>query len=288
MYYIVTDTSTDMPLSWIEAQHDFVMMSLSCTRNGESFIPGASDEEKKDVYDQLRNGVVIKTSAINTATWEESFQKLLADGHDVFCIAFSSGLSSTYSSAKDAAKGLSAKYPNRKLIVVDSLCASAGEGLLVYYALKNREQGMSIEENAAWIQSHIQNLVHWFTVDDLMFLYRGGRLSATSAMLGSLIRIKPILHVDEQGHLAMVEKVAGRRRSIRMLANKVKEHIVNPEGQMIFISHGDCEEEANSLADMIKAEIPGIAGIQVSYIGSVIGSHSGPGTLAVFFLGDCR
>lgn len=158
----------------------------------------------------------------------------------------------------------------------------------MHYALQNREQGMSIEENAKWVKEHIQHLIHWFTVDDLMFLYRGGRLSATSAVVGSLVRIKPIMHVDEEGHLAVVEKVTGRRRSIRILANRVKEHIVNPEGQMIFISHGDCEDEANALADIIKAEIPGIAGVLVTYVGPVIGSHSGPGTLAIFFLGDHR
>ena len=203
-------------------------------------------------------------------------------------IAFSSGLSGTYAAAADAAKELAPKYPNQKIIVIDSRCASAGEGLLVHYALQNREQGMSIEENAKWVKEHIQHLIHWFTVDDLMFLYRGGRLSATSAVVGSLVRIKPIMHVDEEGHLAVVEKVTGRRRSIRILANRVKEHIVNPEGQMIFISHGDCEDEANALADIIKAEIPGIAGVLVTYVGPVIGSHSGPGTLAIFFLGDHR
>ena len=211
---------------------------------------------KKETYRQLRSGVVIKTSAVNTATWEECFQKLLDEGQDVLCITFSSGLSGTYAAAADAAKELAPKYPNQKIIVIDSRCASAGEGLLVHYALQNREQGMSIEENAKWVKEHIQHLIHWFTVDDLMFLYRGGRLSATSAVVGSLVRIKPIMHVDEEGHLAVVEKVTGRRRSIRILANRVKEHIVNPEGQMIFISHGDCEDEANALADIIKAEIP--------------------------------
>lgn len=288
MYYIVTDSSVDMPQSWVEAQHDFHLMSLSCTIQGVSSIPGTTEEAKKEIYRQLRSGVVIKTSAVNTATWEECFQSLLEAGQDILCIAFSSGLSGTYAAAADAAKDLAPKYPNQKLIVIDSLCASAGEGLLVHYALQNREQGMSIEDNAKWVEEHVQNLVHWFTVDDLMFLYRGGRLSATSAVVGSLVRIKPIMHVDAEGHLAVVEKVTGRRRSIRMLANKVKEHIVHPEGQMIFISHGDCEDEANALAEIIKAEIPGIAGVLVTYVGPVIGSHSGPGTLAIFCLGDQR
>ena len=248
MYYIVTDSSTDMPQSWVEAQHDFHIVSLSCTINGVSSVPGTSEVAKKETYRQLRSGVVIKTSAVNTATWEECFQKLLDEGQDVLCITFSSGLSGTYAAAADAAKELAPKYPNQKIIVIDSRCASAGEGLLVHYALQNREQGMPIEENAKWVKEHIQHLIHWFTVDDLMFLYRGGRI----------------------------------------LANRVKEHIVNPEGQMIFISHGDCEDEANALADIIKAEIPGIAGVLVTYVGPVIGSHSGPGTLAIFFLGDHR
>ena len=179
MYYIVTDSSTDMPQSWVEAQHDFHIVSLSCTINGVSSVPGTSEVAKKETYRQLRSGVVIKTSAVNTATWEECFQKLLDEGQDVLCIAFSSGLSGTYAAAADAAKELAPKYPNQKIIVIDSRCASAGEGLLVHYALQNREQGMSIEENAKWVKEHIQHLIHWFTVDDLMFLYRGeiGRAS---------------------------------------------------------------------------------------------------------------
>lgn len=288
MYYIVTDSSTDMPQSWVEAQHDFHIVSLSCTINGVSSVPGTSEVAKKETYRQLRSGVVIKTSAVNTATWEECFQKLLDEGQDVLCIAFSSGLSGTYAAAADAAKELAPKYPNQKIIVIDSRCASAGEGLLVHYALQNREQGMLIDGEP--VNQVLNMLLDPLCVllDDLMFLYRGGRLSATSAVVGSLVRIKPIMHVDEEGHLAVVEKVTGRRRSIRILANRVKEHIVNPEGQMIFISHGDCEDEANALADIIKAEIPGIAGVLVTYVGPVIGSHSGPGTLAIFFLGDHR
>ena len=157
MYYIVTDSSTDMPQSWVEAQHDFHIVSLSCTINGVSSVPGTSEVAKKETYRQLRSGVVIKTSAVNTATWEECFQKLLDEGQDVLCITFSSGLSGTYAAAADAAKELAPKYPNQKIIVIDSRCASAGEGLLVHYALQNREQGMSIEENAKWVKEHIQH-----------------------------------------------------------------------------------------------------------------------------------
>ena len=156
MYYIVTDSSTDMPQSWVEAQHDFHIVSLSCTINGVSSVPGTSEVAKKETYRQLRSGVVIKTSAVNTATWEECFQKLLDEGQDVLCVAFSSGLSGTYAAAADAAKELAPKYPNQKIIVIDSRCASAGEGLLVHYALQNREQGMPIEENAKWVKEHIQ------------------------------------------------------------------------------------------------------------------------------------
>lgn len=287
MYWIVTDSTIDMPKRYVDSQEHFRVLNMSYTMDGVSYVPDGTDENSREIYRQLRAGKNIVTAQVNSESWREAFEEILAGGNDLLVIAFSSGLSGTCQAAFTAAEEAREKYPDRKLKVIDSLCASAGEGLLVDYALRNRDKGMSLEENAAWVRENVQNIIHWFTVDDLMFLMRGGRVGAVSAYIGSLVKIKPILHVNEEGKLIPREKVQGRRKSIRALADKVKQNIVDPEGQLVLISHGDCEAEAQSLADMIKAELP-VAEVRLSYIGPIVGAHSGPGTLAVFFMGKGR
>ena len=287
MYWIVTDSTIDMPKRYVDSQEHFRVLNMSYTMDGVSYVPDGTDENSREIYRQLRAGKNIVTAQVNSERWREAFEEILAGGNDLLVIAFSSGLSGTCQAAFTAAEEAREKYPDRKLEVIDSLCASAGEGLLVDYALRNRDKGMSLEENAAWVRENVQNIIHWFTVDDLMFLMRGGRVGAVSAYIGSLVKIKPILHVNEEGKLIPREKVQGRRKSIRALADKVKQNIVHPEGQLVLISHGDCEAEAQSLADMIKAELP-VAEVRLSYIGPIVGAHSGPGTLAVFFMGKGR
>ncbi len=287
MYWIVTDSTIDMPKRYVDSRENFRVLNMSYTMDGVSYVPDGTDENSREIYRQLRAGKNIVTAQVNSEAWREAFEEILAGGDDLLVIAFSSGLSGTCQAAFTAAEELREQYPDRKIEVVDSLCASAGEGLLVDYALRNRDSGMSLEENAAWVRDNVQNIIHWFTVDDLMFLMRGGRVGAVSAYIGSLVKIKPILHVNEEGKLIPREKVQGRRKSIRALADKVKQNIVHPEGQLVLISHGDCEAEAQSLADMIKAELP-VAEVRLSYIGPIVGAHSGPGTLAVFFIGRGR
>ena len=287
MYWIVTDSTIDMPKRYIDSQENFRVLNMSYTMDGVSYVPDGTDENSREIYRQLRAGKNIVTAQVNSESWREAFEEILAGGDDLLVIAFSSGLSGTCQAAFTAAEEAREKYPDRKLEVIDSLCASAGEGLLVDYALRNRDKGMSLEDNAAWVRENVQNIIHWFTVDDLMFLMRGGRVGAVSAYIGSLVKIKPILHVNAEGKLIPREKVQGRRKSIRALADKVKQNIVDPEGQLVLISHGDCEAEAQSLADMIKAELP-VAEVRLSYIGPIVGAHSGPGTLAVFFMGKGR
>ena len=287
MYWIVTDSTIDMPKRYVDSRENFRVLNMSYTMDGVSYVPDGTDENSREIYRQLRAGKNIVTAQVNSEAWRETFEEILAGGDDLLVIAFSSGLSGTCQAAFTAAEEAREKYPDRKLEVIDSLCASAGEGLLVDYALRNRDSGMSLEENAAWVRDNVQNIIHWFTVDDLMFLMRGGRVGAVSAYIGSLVKIKPILHVNAEGKLIPREKVQGRRKSIRALADKVKQNIVDPEGQLVLISHGDCEAEAQSLADMIKAELP-VAEVRLSYIGPIVGAHSGPGTLAVFFMGKGR
>jgi DegV family protein with EDD domain len=180
-----------------------------------------------------------------------------------------------------------AEFPDRKLFLIDSKCASMGLGILVHYALQKRDSGASIEDTAAWVTNNLQKVNHWFTVDDLQFLRRGGRLSATSAYLGGIMKIKPVLQVNEEGKLIPREKVQGRKRSLRVLFEKVKENAVEPEKQTIFLSHGDCLEEAEWLASILRDELH-VKDVMLSFIGPVVGSHSGPGTMAIFFMGNHR
>lgn len=287
MYWIVTDSAIDMPKSWIDQQENFKILDLSYLMDDVSYVSDGTDESIQAIYDAMREGKMLKTSQVTPEMWEATFRELLSAGHDVLTIAFSSGLSGTCAAAFMAADEVRADYPERKLFVIDSLQASAGEGLMVHYALENRANGMSIEENAAWIEQNVQNFVAWFTVNDLMHLHRGGRVSAASAIVGSLVRIKPIMRVDDAGKLAVFEKAAGRKRSIRILADKIKADIVDPEKQIIHISHGDCLEEAQQLADMIKESLP-VKDVRISYVGSVIGAHTGPGVIAIFCMSNGR
>lgn len=287
MYWIVTDSATDLPKSYIDAQECFKVLPITIIMDGQNIVPDGTDAYAQQIYAQLRAGKVVTTSQINSETWKATFEALLKDGQDVLAIIFSSGLSGTCQAAMLAASELRPQYPDRQLIVLDSLCASMGQGLLVHHALQNRAAGMPLAENAAWVQENIPHLAHWFTVDDLMFLLRGGRVSAASAYLGTIMRIKPVLNVDNEGHLIPRDKVQGRKRSIRRLLEKMQEHAIHPEEQVIFISHGDCPEEANHLADMVR-ETFHPKDVVVGYIGPVIGAHSGPGTIALFFLADQR
>lgn len=287
MYWIVTDSTIDMPKSWIESQENFRVLDLSYMMDDVAYVSDGTDESIQAIYNAMREGKMLKTSQVTPDIWEECFRTLLSQGHDVLTIAFSSGLSGTCSAAFIAAEEVRADYPERKLLVIDSLQASAGEGLMVHYAIQNRSEGMSIEENAAWIESNVQNFLAWFTVNDLMHLHRGGRVSATSAIVGSIIRIKPIMHVDENGKLAVYEKCPGRKRSIHVLAEKIIADIVAPEKQIIHISHGDCLEEAQQLAKLIKEALP-VIDVRISYVGSVIGAHTGPGVIAIFCMGNTR
>lgn len=287
MYWIVTDSAIDMNKSWVDAQENFKVVPLAYVLDGATHIPDGTDEGTRAFYDLLREGKMPSTTQVTPAMWEEYLRPIVAAGNDVLLIAFSSGLSGTCQAAMNAVADLQEEFPEREIRVVDSLCASAGQGLLVHYALRNRTQGMSLKDNAQWVQDNVQNVIHWFTVNDLMHLCRGGRVSKASALIGTLARIKPVMRVDENGKLAVKEKAAGRKRSISMLADHIRRDIVNPEGQLVLISHGDCADEAEALAKKIRDTLP-VADVQLSYVGSVIGAHTGPGVIAIFCMGSTR
>ena len=284
-YRIVTDTCCDFP----EAMYDELMLSvvpLTITYQGKT-MDRFDDATTKALYDAMRDGATATTAAVNPDSWAKAMEPVLEAGEDVLVMAFSSGLSTTYQSAVIAAQELGEKYPQRKILVVDTLAASLGQGMYVYYACKQRDAGMSLEELADWCEKHKQNICHWFTVDDLVYLKRGGRVSAATALLGSMLQIKPVLHVDNEGHLVSVSKVRGRKASLDALVKQLGEKGLPGENDTVFISHGDCLEDAQYVANQAKEKY-GVKNVIISYVGAVIGSHSGPGTVAFFFLGKER
>lgn len=288
-YIISTDTSCDFPLEYVK-QHQLPLVTLFYSIDGVTGENGCpSSDVLKNFYDKMRAGSMTKTQQASIEDTEKVFREILKEGKDILHIAFSSGLSGTANAARLAAENMMEEFPERKIIVIDSLCASLGQGLLVDYALKLQQQGKTMEETAKWLEDHIQNICHLFTVEDLKYLQRGGRISKTTALVGTMIGIKPVLHVDPEGKLVSISKVRGRKQSIQALVNKMEENIgkYRDEKQPIFISHGDCIEDTNYLAELVKERF-GYDEFLINDVGPTIGAHSGPGTLALFFMGETR
>ncbi len=284
-YKIITDTCCDFPAG-MYASLDLAVVPLSVQFRGE-YHNQYTEEWLKELFNGLRAGEATSTSAVNPEGWACVIEPVLAQGQDALVLAFSSGLSTTYQSAVIAANELMEKYPDRKVNVVDTLCASLGQGLLVHYACQKRDEGMSLEDLTAWCEEYKFKLCHWFTVDDLMYLKRGGRVSAATALLGTMLQIKPVLHVDNEGHLINVAKTRGRKASIEALAAKLGQTGIPGANDTVFICHGDCIEDAQYLESLVKEKY-GVKNVFIYYVGAVIGSHSGPGTLALFYLGEHR
>ena len=285
-YVIYTDSGCDLPETFL-AELGVKAQSLSFRFDGSEKEYFSNDMPPHDFYDQMRQGQVAKTAAVNVDTFKKAFEKDVSEGKDLLYLGFSSGLSTTYNSGRLACEELSEVYPDRKILFVDTLCASAGQGLLVYLAVEKQREGATIEEVAAYIESIKLNLCHWFTVDDLVYLKRGGRVSPAVALLGGMLNIKPVMHVDNDGHLIKVGTARGRKNSLKALADYYESLALDREGSVIFISHGDCEEDARELEGMLKAK--GAPDVRlITYVGPVIGAHSGPGTMALFFLGKER
>lgn len=283
-YKIITDSSCDFTKQQY-ADLDLSFSSLTLLYKGENHDSFTEEQELKAFYNGIRAGEMPTTSAVNPDAWANIMEPILAEGKDVLCLAFTSGLSTTYQSAVIAADELREKYPDRKINVVDTLCAALGQGLLVWYACRNRDAGMSLEELTAWVEENKHNICHWVTVDDLNHLKRGGRVSATTAFVGTMLSIKPIIRVDEAGKLETCGKVRGRKAAMEYLAKQLGEHITDKS--MVTIAHGDCLEDAKALEAIIKEQY-GIENVMIGYVGGVIGAHTGPGVLVLFFMGDHR
>ncbi|WP_191379300.1 DegV family protein [uncultured Flavonifractor sp.] len=287
-YVLLTDSSADLTAELV-AELGVEVLPLSFHMGDKTYRnwPDNREIDPKDFYRRLRAGETATTSAVNVSDYTEAVEPLVQAGRDVLIIAFSSGLSATCHSAQIAAQELSERYPDRKIWVVDSLCASLGQGLLVWYAARMKAQGKSMEEVRDWLEDNKLHLCHWFTVDDLHFLKRGGRISPATAVVGTMLSIKPVMHVDDEGRLVKVGTARGRNASLKALVNHMEETAIDPGSQVVFISHGDCLEDAQKVADDVKRRF-GVEQVVLNNVGPVIGAHSGPGTVALFFLGSKR
>ena len=285
-YRIITDSCCDFTPEQY-AQYDLSYIPMTIMYKGEPHDDYLDEQSIKMVYDGLRHGETATTAAVNPDGWAKVMEPALKAGQDVLVMTFTSGMSTTYQSAVIAAGDLREQYPHRKIIVIDTLCAAHGQALLVWYACRKRDEGMDLDSLAAWLEETKLHLCHWVTVDDLDHLKRGGRISAATAMVGGLLNIKPIIHVDNEGKLVSVGKARGRKKALETLANKLGELGEGFDNETVFISHGDSEEDAKLLAQMVKEKYD-IKTVLIGYIGAVIGSHSGPGTIALFFLGKER
>ena len=286
-YVIVTDSASDLPKEILQ-EYDIPCLPLYYSIDGVIY----GDEkniEPHEFFELMRKGAMPTTMGCNPEYATEMFRSILNQGKDILHIAFSSALSSSYNNACIAANEVMEEHPGARIVVVDSLAASMGEGLIVYKAVEMKKSGKSMDEIIDFVNNHKLNVVHNFTVDDLNHLYRGGRVSKTTAIIGTLANIKPILHVDNEGRLINIGKVRGRKKSLIALVDRMEEHIgsYRDKNDVVFISHGDCLQDAQFVAGLVKERF-GIDNIWINYICPTIGTHSGPGTVALFFMGESR
>lgn len=284
---IITDSSCDLPREYVD-DNNIEVISLVLNLNGQIIKDDLGKTlSYKDFYQKMRDGATPTTSQVNAHEFEEAFIKHIKNGDSIIYISISASLSGTFNSANIAKNNLLEEYPEAKIELVDSLSASIGQGLLVLKACEMRDNGASIEEIVEWIEENKRKVIHTILIDDLNHLKRGGRISGATATIGGLLNIKPSAYLDDEGKLAQGEKIKGKKKALRFLANEVKERAIDSENEVLYICHGDCQEEAESLRDIIEQELK-FKNVIINYIGNVIGAHTGPGALAVIFLGKNR
>ncbi len=282
---ITVNSTVDLPKEWL-SERNVPVIPLKYTIEGNTYedMNGLSS---KEFFGKLREGKMAVTSQVNPDEAKTALEPYLREGKDILHLGFSSALSGTCNSMRIAAKELEEEYPDRKIIVIDTLCACLGEGLLLYYALKHRSEGSSIEETAKWVEENKLHICHNVTIDDLEHLYRGGRISRTVAVLGVMVKIKPMLHVDDQGALKVIGKERGRRKALGKIVETASKQAQGWENDIVMITHGDCREDADYVAGLVRQKL-GVDNILINNIGTVIGSHTGPGVVAVFCMGEKR
>lgn len=284
---IITDSCIDLSLDYVK-KRDLPIVSFTYNFMGKDLKDDLGQTlSYSEFYNAVRQGEMATTSQVNSQTYVDFFRSFLEQGKSIIYLCFSSALSGSYNSALLAREMLLEEYPEAVISIIDSKSASMGQGLLVHHALDLRDKGWDHQQIVQWVENNKLRIAHWFTVDDLEHLKRGGRLSSTAAFVGSILNIKPVLHVDNKGRLVPVAKVKGRKKAIKALFEKMVETAINPAEQTVFISHGDSIDDANYLADMIREQL-GVKEIIINPIGPVIGAHAGPGTIALFFLASHR
>lgn len=287
-YVIGACSCCDLPPGYAQ-QRNLIVLPYHYFMDGNEYIEDQEDETAiQFFYNKLREGSVSTTSMVNTETFENLFRPVLESGRDMLYIVLSSGLSGSYNNAKMISEKLSKEFPQRKLYVVDSLSAARGFGLFVHLLLNLRDEGKSIDEVYAWAQANAAHLIHWFAVDSLDHLRRGGRVSRATAFLGTMMNIKPVLRFDNEGKIIPVEKIRGRKKSMIELVDKMEGQFTNPEGATVFIGHGDALEDAQFVEKLVWERYPQIKEIFIHYIGPIVGTHSGPSTIALHYLGNQR
>ena len=285
-FEILTDSGCDMPAEYLK-QHGVFCALLGFTMDNVNYGEGGEKITEQEFYAKLRDGAMPTTYQVTGETAKEYLEGIVKTGKDVFVLTFSSALSGTSGSFTVAKRQLEKEYPDRKIVVVDSLCASMGQGLLLDYAIKKADEGASIEETKEYVENLKLHICHHFTVDNLFHLKRGGRVSATTAIVGSILKIKPVLHVNNEGKLISIDKAMGRKKSLKMLAERMFALEDITEDDPIFISHGDCLEDAQYVESLVRERFPKNE-IKIAYIGAAIGTHSGCGTVALFHKGKQR
>lgn len=287
-YVIMTDSCCDLT-DRMARDLELEVLPLTMHMDGQDYpndLAGTAISNQ-EFYKRIRAGKLATTSAVNVGQFQDAMRRVLESGRDIVCVCFSSALSTTYQSAVIAAEDLRAEFPEAEIHVVDSLSASLGQGLLLYLAVEQKRKGLTAAELAKWVEDNRLTVCHWFTVDDLNFLKRGGRVSATTALLGTMLSIKPIMHTSDEGKLVPVSKARGRKAAIAALLDKIEALGIHPEKQTMFICHADCEEDAKAVAKTIQDRF-GTPTVHINYIGPVIGSHTGPNTMGIFFVGTQR
>jgi DegV family protein with EDD domain len=286
-FVITVNSTVDLPREWVE-ERNVPIVPLKYTIDGESYTD-MYGLTKKEFFEKLKEGKLPVTSQVNPEEAKEILEPILKEGKDILHLAFSSGLSGTCRSMQLAAEELSEQYPDNKIVVIDTLCACLGEGILLYKTLKLKEAGKSLEEIAEWVEQNKLHVCHNVTINDLYHLHRGGRISKTSAVLGSLVQIKPIIHMDNEGTLKVIGKERGRKKSLNKLVDMAIERSKGweKENDIAMITHGDCLEDAEYVAEQVRKRM-GIENVLISEIGTVIGSHTGPGVVALFHMGEYR
>ena len=288
-YVLMTDSCCDLP-DQMAKDLQLEVLPLTMHMDGQDYpntLDGAAISNE-EFYRRIRAGKMATTSAVNVGQFEDAMSAILEQGKDILCISFSSALSTTYQSACIAAESVQAKHPEGRIRVIDSLSASLGQGLLMYLtAHKKLEENLTLDQLGDWVEENKLHVCHWFTVDDLNHLKRGGRINAATALFGTMLAIKPVMHVDDEGRLIPVSKARGRKASLTALVDRMEATAIDPAGQTVFISHGDCLEDAEFVAGEVRRRL-GVETVHINYVGPVIGNHSGPGTMALFFLGSER